>query len=276
MLFKAGNLYHPFRNTTLGFFPKDFASSEMNMGETIEHIDLYYQPIQIPLIATVFFVIKICLLMAGEYLQFKVYIMIQKENGLVKNVTRLFVCTQMIFWPFWVFFATSTDFIHPLNQVIGQWYCTVGFFIFYILGNIIIFHSFITALMRYVFILHKEKVDKYGKEKIQKLFLLLSVLIPLLLFILGGVDGDELDPMSFFNKCNGKHHRVFLIETATLNVAKRNFCGLNNYDKTGSFGKLTSLFRQMSCITNKIVQIIMGLNIVEGFLYIRTLSHVNK
>ena len=277
MLFRAENLYHPFRNSSLGFFLKDTATSpETTFGQIIWDIDLYHQPIQIPLLSLIFFIIKLFLLSVGEYLLFRVYITIKKEAGLVKNVTTVFICAQLIFWPLWVFFATSTDFIHPLNQVVGEWYCSSGSFLFYFLGTIITSHSFITAVMRYVFVVQREKVEQCGKENLKKGFLFLSVFIPLLVATWEGIESAELDSMSFINKCRGKHHMVFLVETSTLNVAKRHFCSFEKYDTAGILGELSAILSQMSCITNKIVQITIGLNIAEGFLYFRTLSYISR
>ena len=55
-----------------------------------------------------------------------------KHNYLVKDVTKLFTVTQMIFWPFWLMLTTSTDFVHPLKDVVGKWFCTFTWFFFYL------------------------------------------------------------------------------------------------------------------------------------------------
>ena len=70
--------------------------------EILKDINLYHQPLQVPWIAVTFFILRLTLLVAAEYLQFKVYNLMKKEKGLVKNVTQLFVLTQMTFWPFWL------------------------------------------------------------------------------------------------------------------------------------------------------------------------------
>ena len=206
MLFETKNIYHPFINSSLEIFLNDEVAKDTIIGQVIKDFDLYYQPVQEPLIAFMFLVLKICLLVVTEYLYFKVYRLMKKENGIIKNITQIFVCAQMSFWPFWIFFAASTDFVHPLKEVIGVWYCFVGSFLFYFLGHIITLHSFMSASMRYFFILHREEVDRFGRERAKKLFLILSILMPFLVSLWEVLDGSDLDAMSFINKCNGKHH----------------------------------------------------------------------
>ena len=276
MEFKTENVYHPFTNSSLGIFLKEILAEDRFLGEAILDINLYYQPVQEPMIAFIFLCIKILLLFIGEYLYIKVYQLMKKEKGIIKNITQIFVCAQLTFWPFWICFAASTDFVHPLKELIGEWYCYGGSFLFYFLGHIITLHSFMSASMRYLFIIHREKVDEFGRERTKRLFFILSILIPLLVSIWEIFDGSDLDAMSFINKCHGKHHKVFLIDSSTMNVAKRNFCAFENYKINGFWSEVLALIRRTFCIANTIVELIMGLNIAEGILYFRILSHINR
>ena len=276
MFLKPVNTYHPFTDSYFGIFLKDLVDQDNVIGLVIEDINLHYQPVQKPLVALIFLAIKIFLLVIIEWLQIKVYKLMKKENGIIKSITQLLVCTQMVFWPFWIFFAGLTDFVHPIGDLIGSWFCYSGNFVFRFLGTIILSHSFLSALMRYIFILHREVTQKHGKKKIKNIFFLLSILIPFLVAIwrmIDDISGHDLDPMSFINKCHGKHHRVFLVDTSTLNVAKRNFCAYTDFKTTGFLWKT---IRQISCICNNIVNLIIGLNIVESILFYRILSHINR
>ena len=182
----------------------------------------------------------------------------------------------MIANPIVVILTSSTDFIHPLNQVVGQWFCSVGWFVGYLCFAIASFHSFIVALMRYFFIIKEDLVKFYGKERAKKLFLFLSFFIPFFVIAWGGIDTVELDAMSFINKCNGIDHKVFLIETSTLNIAKRNFCQHQIYNESSSLHKLLSVFRRASCITRTSILLVMGFNFTEIILYYKILSHMYR
>ena len=276
-MLNSENLYHPFSNTTFGVFLNNAIVDDSVFGFVIEDVNLYYQPLQHPLIAVVFIALKLIILVAGGYLHVKVYRLMKQENGLLKNVTLLFVCCQMMFWPFVMIFSAITDFIHPMSEVAGQWFCHTGSFIFYFLGNIITSHSFIAALMRYFFIVHREMVNGYGREKAKRLFLVISVMLPLFMAAWEVVDGTELDSMSFINKCNGKHHKVFLLETSTSNVARRNFCGFEDYDNSvGISSQIGSIIHRISCVANRVIMLIMGLNVSEGVLYCLIWSHIYR
>ena len=130
MFFERNNLYHPFLGNAIRIFLSNDSNDDgAAFHELIKDVNLYYQPVQVPSIATIFLIIKSLLLVATEYLLYKVYCLAKRENSLMKDVTLVFVYAQMVFWPVWIFFAASTDFIHPLNEVVGQWYCEAGSFL---------------------------------------------------------------------------------------------------------------------------------------------------
>ena len=104
----------------------------------------------------------------------------------------------------------------------------------------------------------------------------MSILLPLLGAVWESLAGPELNGMSFINKCHGKHHKVFLVETTTLNVVKRGFCAFETYSTTGTWSQILELTHRMFCILNFVTTLILGLNIAEGFLYYRILRHINR
>ena len=78
---------------------------------------------------------------------------------------------------------------------------------------------------------------------------------------LGSFGWFRPDTMSFINKCHGKHHKVFLIDTSTLNIAKRNFCVREDYNTNGFWNEIVALIRRKFFFANTIIEIIMRLNI---------------
>jgi hypothetical protein len=130
--------------------------------------------------------------------------------------------------------------------------------------------------MRYTFILYDKKVEYFGKERAKNLFLWLNIFIPLIMTVWRGIGSPGLDPIAFMNKCNGKHHEVFLMETSTLNVLKQGFCYMKSYDKNGIFGELLGIMRRMSCVAMISIWSIMGFNITEAILYFIILRDINR
>ena len=139
----------------------------------------------------------------------------------MKKTTQNFMMSQSIMWTLVVALITITNFIHSFPQEIVQWICPALWFVTYFCLNFNNAHSCITALIRYFFIVHTERVESIGKEKVKKFFHVCSILIPFLITLWKATDESELDILSFFNKCYGKHHKTFLIETSTLNVLRR-------------------------------------------------------
>ena len=280
MLLERRYLYHPFVDSNFGFLAETKGSSEeeaINEGFVVEKIDLYYQPVQEPTIGIAFYLLRIILIGIGEFILLKIWKMLNEENGLVKEVTKLYTITMMVACPFWSLFNASVDFIHPMQEVVGKWYCTIGHAVMFFSANIISFHSFFVASMRYLFIVHGEKVNIYGRDRIRRIFLLLYFCLALIVVLWGFAEGAELDAMSFINKCYGKDHKVFLIDKSSLNVAKRNFCEHEDYNYNGSLTDwMISLIRRLSCISKVLIMLLMGFNVFEGFLYFKTLSHIYR
>ena len=271
------HVYHPFKNSSFGFFPIDSKyQAQSDNGIFVEDIDLYYQPLPSPINAGLFFLARAIMVTIGEFIHIKVYKMIEKEKGLVHDLSTLYLRFQMFYVPFWLIFTTCTDFIHPLNEVIGQWFCSIGWVIIYFCATLLAIHSFIVALIRYFFILYRKQMEAIGKEKVKRFFFILHLLVPLMMVLWTGIEGSETEWFSFLNKCYGKDHKRFLTDLAPPDVFKRSFCMLENYDYTGPFGDMVGVIRRISCAASKIIYVVMGSNLIEGILYFKILSNLNR
>ena len=272
------NFYHPLKNTSIRVTIEETTITKDQNGLLIDEIDLYYQPVQNPTIGITFFLIKLPILILGILLNIKVLSLIKRETSVVNDVTKVATYAQMIFWPIFLCFTTATDFVHPLNEILGEWVCDFGWFITYFFTSVFSLHSFIVALMRYCFIVHNDKFEKgLRKERTKQFFLFLSVLIPLLMVIWGAISRSELDILSYINKCNGKHHKVFLVETSTIDVLRRNFCEFDGYDSANfPFGQIIDAIKRVSCIARTTVLVLMVLNFTEIIIYYKIFSHINR
>ena len=277
MLPNKRHFYHPYSGEYFGFYTVYKHDNQTHWhGFVVEDIDLYYQPLPEPIVASLFHFIRLILAMIGLVISIKLWKMLDKENGLVKDVTKIYTVALMIGSTTISIFTASTDFLHPVNEVIGQWYCDLGWFVLYTSWFTMSFHSLIVSIMRYLFIIQEKKVEVYGKEKIRKIFHFLSFFLPLLLMIWSITDKSDVDAMSFFNKCNGNHHKVFLFDTSTLNVAKRNFCEHAEYDDEGSLGRIIAAFRRCACIIRTLLILFMGFNFAELYIYFKILTHIYR
>ena len=243
MLPNRSHTYHPFKESFLGLYiPRDIVSKD-GTGVIIDNINLYYQPVEHPAVVAVFFAIKSVIVLIGEIICMKVLKSMKKEISILDGCMKLYILTLMIHHPFRVLFTTTIDFIHPVSEVIGIWFCSVGrVFIFYN-SQVIMYNSFIIALMRYFLIVRNEKIVKFGKDKFAKVCFLFNTGIPILVCILYELSRTELYKLSSWNKCYGNDHKVFLLEDSTYNVMKRKFGWFESYEHDGVLALIRILLK---------------------------------
>ena len=272
------HFYNPFLDSFLGIWvPTKSGDRNFDSGMILKDIDLYFQPVPDPITATIFLVIMMSQVCIGSYITIKVLYFLKNEESLLKNMTKNFMISQLILWPFLISEISITNFIHSFPTEIVKWICPISWFVIYLSLNFSTSHSCFTAIMRYFFIVHNQRVQLIGKQKVKKYFHLLSILIPLLITLWKAIDGSELDSFSMFNKCYGKHHKTFLVETSTINVFKKNFCNMPNYHNMNRYVEvIEAITKNIFCLASTCAMILLGSNLTEGIIYYLLFSYMNK
>ena len=272
MSLKKESFYHPFTKSFLSFGAKEYSGENVTLS-ILQEIDLYYQPVEETVTGISYLAIEIILAVFSVFIQIKVFCLAKKEQGILREVTQIYLLSCLICLPF-MLFVHATDFIHPLNEIFGQWICTLMRFTLYLQINIVTYHSFVVAMLRYCFIVQEEKVQRYGKEKTKKLFIVSSILIPLLIVGWGFIENSEIDPVRHINRCNGIDHKFFLASTTNLNP----YISLNliNSNSEDLFGKFLEIIKTTSFILKTFFNVLLALNLTEGFLYYKIFSHINR
>ena len=265
------NLYHPFLNKSFGFV---LNISSSNKWSFVDEINLYYQPLLNPLDAISFFFVKALVILIGEIIAIKFIKTMKKENGLLKDITMLFVTWQTAVHPILGFFDLINSLIYPAGDVFGSWFCTLGWFLHGYGVRLALYNSFITAMLRYLFVVHEEKVAAYGKEKVKKTFWYISILLPLFHILLKIADGSPT--FSFINKCYGYDTKVFLSESTTLNVLKNKFWKTETTTINEAVDVFIAVTMKMIKLIESVILVIMGFNLSEFFIYVKIFSHLNR
>ena len=275
MYLKHYHLYNPYKQPTLGFLWEDSKTTGNDtIGQLVDDIDFYYQPLEPPWIAIIFFFVRLTIIFIGEIIGKKVVIMTREETGILSEITLMFISIQMIFHPILIFFELSVNVIHPINEIIGPWICTVGWLFYNISTKIVLNYSFFAAIMRYVFVVHDDRVGRYGKEKVKRHFLYLYLAITIAQIVMKAVDGTSR--LSFINKCYGRDHEIFLIETSSLSVLKRKFwTSAQNQDKT-MLDLLLHMIKRIIKILDTIAFLALGFNLTEVIVYRTIFSHLDR
>ena len=147
MPLNSNHFYNPFTESFLGASMKNPAFPSNATNIILEDVDLYYQPVPNPFVAGTFSVIMVLILIIGWYLHLEVYLMIKKEDSILKNVSKAYVFAQMIFIPTAIISICFTNFVHNLPPATSKVICPVAWFLFYFCLNMVSFHSFISATM---------------------------------------------------------------------------------------------------------------------------------
>ena len=271
--------YNPFLGDTISLFNHSLSAPQCWNVETLVDVDLYYQPLQTPTLTVVYLILKSIILIAGEYLHIRILNFFRHESCLVKDLLKLFLYVQMLYWPVVVIFQASTEFVYPLQEIIGEWGCSFGWWWILLGMTIIFFHSFMVGLLRYLFVVHNKWISSWGKERVKKTFLRASILIPVLCTIWRASSGPELAAISSFNRCKGMGHKAFLIENSIDNTPKIRFFvayffGFKKYDEGD--GEIVAILKKSASIFTSAIYAIMGLNFFEGLFYWKTVKHANK
>ena len=121
---KSYHFYHPFKNSSFAVLTEGVGDPKNIAGYVLSDIDLYYQPLESPFVSFTFFILKLISIFIGEGIGIKVLNMVKKEVGLLTDITKLFVISQMILHPILLFFDLTINLIYPVNEVIGDWFST--------------------------------------------------------------------------------------------------------------------------------------------------------
>ena len=269
--------YNPFKHSFLGFFVHNDDIQKDSSFNILNDIDLYHQPVEEPNTAIIFFVVRSFVTIFAEICNYKILCMLKKDTSILKDVTKLYTNTVMAFLPIRLVFFTLTDFVHPIEDFVGDWGCRSYWFIEKFVGCLVISHSLVVALLRYHFIVQDKLVTKLGTEKTKKLFWYLSIGIPVLTALWMSTDLMDVDTA---RRCNGRAQKMFLTQSwSSLGLIKTNF-KLQKWEynpKTRStIAIVFAILRKLSRIGHRIWRILIASNILEGVIYYKIIKHMQR
>ena len=268
------HFYQPFQQTFLVF---SLSASPFYGNEStfiLNDLQLNDQPLPPPLISLVFFLIRLCLLICGWHVNFKVIEKMKNDNGLLAPITKFVAINNCNILLGLVVFETLNEVVYPVNEILGDWFCE-----FFLNGSrfenfIVAFYSLITAIMRYSFIVHEKGMIAYGKERAKRAFTLLGIFLPLVLAIWASIIFDKNNDTLPINltRCYGFHTKSFFGDTPSLDLLKHGI--LRDNEKL--LDSIPTIVARVSEILLFTVVVLMGSNIIEGYINYKTLSYLNK
>ena len=273
--------YHPFNQDLLSFFLPNDSSPNKSSLAILDDVELYQQPVEKPNIAILFFFIRLVFTILAEACNYRVIYVTRKDNGILNDIMKLQAYIIMTSMPIRLIFITLTDLMHPLNEVLGQWICSSYWILKTISSQMMLFHSLFIALLRYVFVVHNEKVVNYGKEKMKRWFWYLIIGIPIFNLLWIAIDLVEIDTDNFINRCNGVEHKKFLIQSWSSmglikEMIKKNFETLQIHRERNNLTTFFAVLRRISKVAQRVWIIFLASNITEGIIYYKLFQHMRR
>ena len=270
---QSNSQYNTDMHNSVAFFRSSSRFKSWN-GEILTEVDLPYAALQNPYLAIVYLIIKTIIVCFGLYVHIQTLKFLKHETCLVKEVLKVFLYVQMGYWPVKVVFETTTDLIYPLGEIIGEWYCHFGFLWLTYGMTLIVFHSFIVGLMRYMVVVHHDQMLQFGIERAKTLFYWMNIFVPLVMTVWAFIGRREVSSVSTLSKCYGTHVEAFLVEEDIETTTMKSFCAFEKYEEEGN--KTLAALKRIFCIVHTLIYVLMGVNVVEGFFYWRTVRFSNK
>ena len=186
------------------------------------------------------------------------------------DITHSIICIAL--YTYNVLIHPTTYFVENLYMYTGEWFCyaakVISQFLLIYLGT----HSTIIAAMKYVIIVHEEKIRLF-KSKIKDIFFFMNISYPIfaILFTLFLIPNyfALYGGHTHINRCFGNHGR---------NYTKWYFmCDLvQTYHTDSSFDETMNVIKVVICKAQVIIFYATSLNLFDLLLYCRTFAFMRR
>ena len=217
---------------------------------------------------------QILLCFIGTVIQVKLIHVSYKDKDKCWKIHVVHSVVLIIQFAFSISFKAILHFIPLLSQHVGSWvYYVASFITFYCIYSIVA-HSLVVSVIKYLFIVHNEKIRKWNETTIMYCILIINILHPLFLMIPNiatsywgsreslnfcfGMIGEESGK---FNSSVDTHEKLFWCVFQN-----------SNSEDTDAF----YIFKRCLCFIGTIVNIVINSNIVEGYFFFKIFRKMRR
>ena len=161
---------------------------------------------------------------------------------------------------------------YPNSENLGAWFCFTNQYVCHLTIMYLGAFTLFTAAMKYSFIVHNDKAERFGVERIKSNVLILHVVVPITMSALHVISTGNRDPMNgiircWVNEASDTKNVTFLGTHSSTDI----FCQDRKYEVSEYFGEELSqyiepLLRTM-CIGASSFYIFTTCNMMELLLY---------
>ena len=219
-------------------------------------------------------VIAIMVYCIGTYINWKIISVCRKVKDKTWQIDIAHSVGMMIAVLVIVIFEKVSDQIAVLSEYTGTGVCYLTSSVYTYSAYLGGFHSFSISLVKYAFIVHNEKVRRYGEEKLRKIFFWGYVLHPLMLTIPTVILLD-FEVFSSLIHCFGLQEELIDRYRTSDGFNKMFLCklGLDEEETETSF---SYILKQSFCSTKMIWVLVLSSNIPEGYMYFRIFRFMKR
>ena len=217
--------------------------------------------------------LQVTLFCIGLYFQVRTILVCIEEKNKTWQIHITHSIVMTIYYGYVIPFHPITYFIPSLATYVGSWICYVSAFISYFCFHAMVQNSLLIAIMKYIFIVHTWKARLFGEERIQRIFLLVSIIYPIFISIvtilLSIFVQNSFQNRSEVRNCFGKEY----FSSSNSDGKKFSFCDIGISDDNHS---ILSVFAPIICIIRSCLNTVIITNIPEGFIYFMTFRFMKR
>ena len=195
---------------------------------------------------------------------------IGRKGNVIEPVMQLFCKFQIIYWPYYLlYFWIHLNGIVP-SSLMNGWWCNVLMQITIKFGrNYIGWISFFVALIRYIYIVHRETSNQWDYERVGKLLKITSVVLPTV------SDGIAIfvNPYKQYQKGEKFENCIsdYLGSNNTINTTT-----INGYPYAWTLQYVPENIMLSIKYTLVVVSVIIVLQLAEGFFYLEIYRTIKR
>ena len=216
----------------------------------------------------------------GVFLQAKIIAALKRDQAMAWEMNLAHSIVMIVHWSLKLLIELA-HYIQPsFHDIFGRWFCylllavrSFGIFVMF-------FHSLYISIHKYIFIIHKETVNRIGDRK-TKGGLLWAYLIVLISWTLSYTARGHFSAFGITSKCSVPNTSVtdygFPIEEPIENPTSHTFaCGIHESEQKNMEDLVISKLTKFLCSGQNIVTFVLSLNVLEIFFYSSIFRHMNR
>ena len=222
----------------------------------------------------------IFIFLIGLFLQITIIKTVRKEQAVGWDINLTHSVVMIIHYCYTIIFETVTYLVPNLGQYTGIWFCYFSLFLRIYGVSAILSHSLFISIYKYILIVHMKSVGTFGKRRLKKILFWINIVLPIFMS-LTYTFRPNYRAFKAINRCglyqgisNAKN---VVVQESLGNLWDRLFsCGFDAYDANSGFEYFADTITQIFCFGQFIFSVLIGLNILEIFFYIRIFSYMKR